>query len=325
MGDNYGLNDTYDYLELELDSLDATTSNSAGSAATDWPRFFVAAKGPIERVAAIKILDCQIPFSWYVFNDVNNTFVLTEQGSDPVTVTLPVGNYTSDEVATNLQNALRILSPNSFQYVVTYYENLNKMTIYNGSSDNIPFTFTFGAGPNTPYPNSGNKNPRLWIGFPPGDTTSQTFQGGDIGNQMITPNCLLTSGPNYLYLNSNEIGSQCDVYLPTGAVNLGGGLAGPQIAKISVADNSNGVIFWEDPDPQKWFTFDTLRTLSYLDLYLSLGNTTSQIPLQLNGLSFSVKLGILRRRENKVGFGNSTVSNGRVATRTGPVRIGPTY
>lgn len=36
-GDNFGLNDNYDYFELELDSLDNSGSMSGTAAPTDWP------------------------------------------------------------------------------------------------------------------------------------------------------------------------------------------------------------------------------------------------------------------------------------------------
>lgn len=277
-------------------------------------------------MAAIKILEVQIPNSWYVFNDKNRSFLFREGGGDALTVSMPIGNYTADEVADNLAALLTANSQNLFHYSVDYDEHLNKFIIYNNSGlSSIPFTFAFGAGPETAYPNSGNTNPRLWLGFPPGATSSQTYESGGRGDVMVAPNCQLSSGPNYLYLNSNEIGPSVDVFLPRGAVNLGGGLAGPQIAKISITDNSNGIIYWSDPDPQKWFKFDSLRTLNSLDMYLTLGNTTSEIPLKLNGLSFSLKIGILRRRENKVDHGNMTMGNGRVNVRQGPKRIRPTY
>lgn len=326
-GDNFGLNDNFEYYELELDSLDNSGAKSGSAAATDWPLFYVAAKGPLDGVVAMKVIEVQIPNSWYVFNSVNRSFLLTETGHAAVTISLPIGNYTADEVATNLAAVLSSTSPSLATYDVEYNVPLNKFIIQNNSVVNAPFTFTFGAGYGIPGvdPNSGNTNPRLWIGFPPGDTTSQVFASGSGGNIMTAPNCQLVSGPNYLYLNSTEIGPAFDVFLPQGAKNLGGGLAGPQIAKISITDNSGGIIYWSDPDPQKWFKFDNLRSINSLDMYLTLGNTTSQIPLQLNGLSFSLKIGVLKRKILKTDQGNSTMGNGRVATRQGPKRIRLAY
>lgn len=325
MGDNFGLNDNYEYYEFQLDSLDATSSFTSADAATDWPLFEVAAKGPLENIAAIKILEVQIPFSWYVFNTVNQNFVLKEVGRPDVIVTIPIGNYTADQLCTVLATALTSASLSSHTYSIVYTSNIQKFTFYNNSNLNEPFTFTFGAPSGVPgvQPNSGNRNPRLWIGFPPGSTTSQTYltSGPHKGNVLLSPNAQLVSGPNYLYLNSTKIGSDMDVYLPAGAFNLGGGKAGVQIAKIPITDNSSGIIYWKDPDPQKWFRYDQLQSLNTFDFYLTLGNTTSQTPLQLNGLSFSLKLGILKRQGTSTDFGNGNSINGRVYKREVPKRI----
>lgn len=116
-----------------------------------------------------------------------------------------------------------------------------------------------------------------------------------------------------------------DLYLPTGAFNLGGGKSGPQIAKIPVNCNANNLITWKDPDPQKWFKFRQMQSLSNFDFYLTLGNTTSQLPLQLNGLGFSLKLGILKELLTNSDRVLPTAQNGRVSSREGPKRVRPTY
>lgn len=62
-----------------------------------------------------------------------------------------------------------------------------------------------------------------------------------------------------------------------------------------------------------------------MDFYLTLGNTTTQIPLQLNGLSFSVKLGVLKRQKTTVDHGYGLTSNNRITTREGPKRVRGAY
>jgi hypothetical protein len=95
------------------------------------------------------------------------------------------------------------------------------------------------------------------------------------------------------------------------------------MAKIPVNANTNGVIIWQDPDPQKWFKYDQLQTMNGFDFYLSLGNTTSQLPLQLNGLSFSLKLGVLKQLKTGIDRVIPTAQNGRVSRREGPKRPRP--
>lgn len=321
MGDNYGVNGNYEYKEFSLDSLDADGSFTTASASTDWPRFTIAGSGPLENVAALKVLEAEISFSWDVFNSINNTFTITESVGGTKTITIPVGNYTSAAIATALTTAF-VTAGTTATYTVTYLGLRNRLVFT--SSTNNSFYFSFGAGYNIPgvQPNSGNKNPRLFIGFPPGDTSSIPVGGVQV---LTSPNSLLLSGPNYVYLNSTKLGSDMDLFLPTGAFNLGGGKSGPQIAKIPVNTNQNGMITWKDPDPQKWFKFRQLQSLSNFDFYLTLGNTTSQLPLQLNGLGFSLKLGILTELLNNTDRVLPTAQNGRVGIREGPKRIRPTY
>lgn len=321
MADSYGLSDNYSYKEFELDSLDADGSYQSGTLATDWPKFTIAGKGPLENVVAIKVLEVTIPFSWDVFNTVNNTFTVTEVGGVTGTVVIPVGNYTSSAISAALTTAFVGIGLASV-YTVTYAGLRNRLIFT--SSTNTPFYMSFGAGYNIPgvQPNSGNKNPRLYIGFTPGDTYS-SISGGV--QAITTPNAILLSGPSYLYVNSLKLGSDTDVYLPKGAFNLGGGTAGPQICKVPINTNANGVLAWADPDPTKWFKYDQLCTLNACDFYLTLGNTTSQLPLQLNGLSFSLKLGVLIEQKTNLDRVLSTAQNGRVTRREGPKRLRPTF
>lgn len=252
MGDNFGLNDSLRYYEFELDSLDNSGAFNGSVSALNWPVFILGGKMPLSNVAAIKILEAQIPFSYYVINSGNNRFLLYEENQlvTSSTVTLPVGNYTPSQMCTALGTALTSASLNSKVYTVTYNDQTLKLTIT--STATLAFTFNFGAPTN-----SGNVNPRLYIGFPGGNTTSS----GGSPNTMVSPNAILLSGPSYVYVNSQKMGQLCNIYLPQGAFNLGGGNAGPQMAKIPVNTNSGGITYWQDPDPQKWFDFESLSTI----------------------------------------------------------------
>lgn len=240
MSTNYGLNEKLRYYEIALDSLDNSGAQGTQYAATDWPSFLLGGKAPFKNIAAVKILEVQIPFTYYVFVERNRTFTLKEDGQPDATVTLEIGNYTASELCTIMADALTAASPSGKTYSVTYSSNTQKFTFKNGAGSTEPFTFNFGAPTN-----SGNINPRLYIGFPGGDTTSQTFGAG--GDTMVAPNAAQVSGPNYLYLNSLKLGQLCNMYLPKGAFNLGGGNAGPQMAKIPVNVQQGGVIYWQDP------------------------------------------------------------------------------
>lgn len=323
MGGEFGLSDEFEYYEFSLDSLDADSAFTNSATSTDWPLFTVAGKGPLQDVVAIKVLEVQVPFSWYVINSANNTFLITEDDLGvplTATVTIPIGNYSAVGMATALSASLTSATQVGSTYTVTYNNLLQKFEFVSSSNTNS-FFFTFGAGFGLPgvQPNSGNRNPRLWIGFGPGASSTSTsissFQ------RLTSPNVVLTSGPSYLYLNSQKLGSDVDVYLPQGAFNLGGGKSGPQIAKIPINVNPGGIIFWQDPDPEKWFKYTQLQTLNAFDFYLTLGNTTSENPLKLNGISFSLKLGIIRQLKMTTENVQPTTSNGRISRRQGPKRL----
>src|SRR3954463_14627910 len=104
---NYGLNNDYDYFEFEFDSKDATNTLFPPPTVLDsneidilnWPLFTMGR--PIESIAAMKILEVQIPFSYYVITPTNGTFLLGEGYSislgvatfiAPLTITIPPGN-----------------------------------------------------------------------------------------------------------------------------------------------------------------------------------------------------------------------------------------
>lgn len=74
--------------------------------------------------------------------------------------------------------------------------------------------------------------------------------------------------------------------------------------KIPVNTATGSVIFWQNPDPQKWFDIGELKNLASLDIYFTFPNTRT--PVAFNGLQFSVKLGILIERKEK---SNNLLSN----------------
>lgn len=244
-GLNYGLCDSLQYFEFEFDSFDAITTPDSAAATTDWPLFTLGR--PMTNIAAIKILECQIPFSYYIFNSKNNTFTLTESaGGGATTVTLPAGNYSTLTMITALETALDAASANSLTYTVTFAglstsPNTGKFTVTNNGGGVSTFTLTFGVAGD-----GRNTNPSLFLGFASGANISDTSQ------TLEAPFVASITGPNYVYVNSNTLGQQCNLYLPTGALNLGKGNLGPQMAKIPITTQPGGVNYWQDPNPLMW-------------------------------------------------------------------------
>lgn len=231
-----------------------------------------------------QILEVQIPFTYYVFQTYNNTFTLQENAGGPATVTIPVGNYTAAQMATQLAASLNAVSPNSYVYSATFSSITQKFTITNNDAGHHTFTLSFGTGPG----DLANDNPRGFLGFLGGANSSVNVGGV---STLVAPYAALVTGPNYLYLNSTKFGSNVQMYLPAGATNLGNGTIGPQVAKIPINVNPGGIIYWSDPDPQKWFDCENLFNVTSFDFYITLGNTNQIVTL--NGNSFSIKLGVL--------------------------------
>ena len=279
--DNFGLNPHYKYFEIVLDSLDASVATSTGNTALDWPTFQLAT--PVPNLAAVKVLEVQIPFSFYTINSSNNTFTLTD--TTPLTnvvITIPVGNYNTTTLISTLTTQLNAAG-SAGVYSVTYSGTTGLFTFVKTGA--ASFTFTFGG-----VGDLGATNPRFNMGFAAGANATAS-------NTLTSPNVANVSGPNYLYLNSRAFGAQLSLLLPRGAVQLGSGTAGPQLAKIPINVQPGGVIYWSDPDPQKWFTFEDLPLLPQFDLYITVGNNATPAVTLLNGLGFSVKLGLLQNQK----------------------------
>lgn len=276
-----GVDPQLQYVEFYFDSLDTLQTPSAASSTRDWPQFLLSK--PLNNIAAMKILEAQIPFTWYVFNTLNNTFKLQENIGGPVQVIIPIGNYSSTSLSAILASILTSASPNGRTYTVTFsgasstQPNLGKFTFTSNVA--AVFSFTFGG-------TEGDTDPGIYLGFQGSAPFNST-----VGGVLVAPNVANVTGPNYIYLKSNKMGSLFNTYLPQGADKLGSNVS--EVAKIPVNVQPNGVIYWQDPAPEMWFDFENMNNVADIDFYFTLGNTSAQSPLQFNGSSFSLKVGIL--------------------------------
>lgn len=283
---NYGLNPDYNYYEFSFDSSEATRSYNEGVATTDHPVFFLSAKQELTNIAAVKILEVQVPYSYYVFTapagGPGNGFI---QYSDPLgnaSFNL-TGSFTQAQLLVELKSKLDAahvaLGGNPNAFTVSYLDTSGKFTFLGFDGGPLVFTLTFPAGTSADL-----------LGFTQGSHTA------DLSGSLIAPNVAIITGPNYLYLNSRTLGPLVNLYLSSSGSDIGGN-AGPQVAKIPVNVEPFGVIYWQDPDPQKWFDIENLSQLQQIDFYFSTG--TSPLVTKFNGLSFSIKFGILLNKANR--------------------------
>jgi hypothetical protein len=298
---NYGLNNSYEYYEYVFDSSTAQRSFDRLNTKENWPMFFIGGKQPLTNVAAVKVLEVQIPASYYVVTD-NGTFTYTDNlGTIVMPQAISPGLYTSATLATKLQQSLNAahvtLGGNPLAFTVTYQTNTLKFFISGVDTVTGPFQYSLTWGPGTAHDVVGMKE--------------GTTQSDPVG--ALLTYALNITGPPYLYLNSQTIGTLVDLFLPKD-VGVSGN-AGPQIAKIPVTTNPGGTIYWQDPDPQKWFNVENLISLQQIDFYLTLGTSTKI--LDLNGLPFSLKLGVLLSSTAKSDVG-SGLTESRVLKRIRP-------
>ena len=100
----------------------------------DHSHFEVPLRQPLHNVYAMQLLSAIVPFSWYVINETNNTFVCVFAGGVDTTVTIPEGTYSSSQLAQALTTAM-VHGTNSV--TVTYDGITDKFTFAAGSAITI--------------------------------------------------------------------------------------------------------------------------------------------------------------------------------------------
>jgi hypothetical protein len=332
------LDPEYEYHEFYLDSKDATTSADGNRSSLNLPIFNLAT--PLKDVQSFKVLEAQIPLSYCITAGITfkiNYYDAFTVGSPPATpkitkvVTLPsTGNPTGAQIANFINGSLSLATGNdptalaisrgttitgwthspSNTYIVCSFEPAAS------SSTGLPYFSFVVSTENTQVATTSRQDFSITIesqgardimGFPLGTTFCEDFGVHNStkvnGKYVWSPNPTLITGAPYVYVTSNTIGNLCKTYLPLGASLLGGGVSSPQLAKIPVSNVVQGQwLVWQDSN-NAWFDCDNIDTLSQLDLFIQLGNYGGFIDFQ--GLSFSLKLGVLVKRSSKVG------SNGR--------------
>lgn len=269
-----GINDIYEYNEIHLDS------NSRDTGTNDAPVFTL--RPGFQGVLGIKVVSAQIPFSYYVFNDNNNTFLLTDNlalGPTTSTVSLLQGNYTATTLATQLSQALTAASGTA-TYTVVYSSIAGKFLI--SSSVAEAFSLTFGG-----VGDLGHDNPRLWLGFPGGSTSA------DAAGQLMSPNVVSVTGPNYLILTGSPAGRISKNMRVNGSSSIEPAI----LAKIPVSVNPWGVVHYVDPTEAHAFDMSE-GLLQQISLGLQFGD--SRHPVHLNGAPWSITLQVLTERSTSV-------------------------
>lgn len=234
MGD-FGVNQTFEYVELALDSWDATvaggtmntdiTVNSA-LAKYSWPMYYFTSRDL--NVAAIKVIQAEIPFVYDVINGTNNTFIYTSN-SVPYTITIPKGTYTGPQLAAQLQTLFQVITPG---FLVVW------------SNQTLKFTFTHPPATTWSLEFLTRHSPYSQMGFLPSEFAGNVVYSSVGANSIIVSETIAqVTGPYYLYVNSRKMGSLINFNLSDHSPRA----VGPQLCRIPVNVQYGSVIFYNDP------------------------------------------------------------------------------
>ena len=277
-----------DYYEYEFDSRDASASNNGSYTSLDTPSFLFSHN--LGQILAVKVLEAQIPYTFYTINDDNNTFTVVENTAGLIksfTVTIPNGSYTGYSFAP-VSGALM-----TTRSAAVGDNNTYTSTAFDGASFKLNFVKTTKINYTFSITNVPSSLAKI-IGIPY-DITSAP---GPSGHQYIyAPNVFTV--PKFIYINSLTFGADVNLYLPENSAAAPGGGTGSQIAKVPFYPGPGGTMFWQDPCPEKWFNVENLNCLYKTDFFLTID---SDKPLKLNGESFSLKLGILAKSSASVEY-----------------------
>jgi hypothetical protein len=265
----------YEYAELLCDSVAATSAGVSGALSNDWPLFNLS--NTIANVAGIKVIEAEIPNIFDAIGPNNNTFIFNDNAIN-YTITIATGNYTGADLATALQTAMAAIRPG---FTVTY------------NSTTWRFTFTQPAAVSWGLTFSTKYTLYSVLGF-----RVTFYSASGAGSTITSPFVAQVSGPLYLSINSFKFGRDVNINRVDQLI----GSNTPQeissvICRVPVNVQKGAVIFYRDANLTQFF--DYLRyDFDSFDLFLSLGYDQNQIPLDMKGFPWSVKLGLYIYRKD---------------------------
>ena len=129
---------------ITVRSRDLINLNQYGSAGT--LNLFQAIQCDLDEVLTCQVISAIIPNSWYNLSSLigNNKLRFSETGEVGQTVlTIADGNYTIDELMTEVKTLLDYNSTNHCTYTLTYSEITNKVTITHDKKSSVETSFDF--------------------------------------------------------------------------------------------------------------------------------------------------------------------------------------
>ena len=317
-----------DYIELDLDSAVATETAFKENSALDTPVFELGRD--LQNVVGFKIIETNIPSSYFIVSDARDPvsgwlynrifflFILSGVELGNIAVDIEANrSYTAQQLQAELQTKLNAAFVNPILYVgtitptVSYNSNTGKFSIIltpSGVGNNAICRITF-------------IDPKVgqMIGFIPitAQGNSRVDFNFDVGANYFpcnSPYLALTSGPNYVQINSLKLCNLLKNYVPEGPLGTVG-QTNTAICQVPITTNFGGVNYWQNTQ-QDSFDTQNLFMLDRFDLFLTLG--TSKVPLKLNGLSWQCKIRLFLDRNYTANSLQGNIEQNRIIKRIRP-------
>jgi hypothetical protein len=259
----------------------------------------------IDDVVGICLVSANVPFTYYVFDSTNNTFVITVSGT-PYTITIPPQTVNIAELPLVFASAFSAVSNSTnFQFYVD--NTTSQLVIYNTAAASFSLDFTASTAAYD------------FLGFAATTYSSATVLslGGIYDNSgialtstytaIVSPFAVNMSGEPQMFLHDRFVGPALNgsIANDTNSADI--------IGEFRVNTNYQGYITYENPAPVMYQT--QIASVKKLHLYLTVGNRTT--PLDLEGAKFQIKLRFFCRKKQVDSHGADQFGNANVASVTG--------
>jgi hypothetical protein len=212
----------------------------------------------VQRVIYVELVSAEVPYTFYVVNNMNNTLVWSV-GATPHKCTVAPGNYDTTDLLAALQAAMNAQSTG---FTLTYNQDTYKMTFANAAAFTIDLTNASGTSTINPV-----------IGL-----TAQTT----LGTSTTMLGVVNIGGPKYLLIKSVAL-TQPKITKPF--LNT---MQADVLYKVSVA-GSPGDVLIEKNVYTNFLKYGVRQTLKTLDFQL-IDDQGNQLDLNFQNWSLTVNL-----------------------------------
>lgn len=290
--------------------LSSGEANGEAAVNTDQPRFIM---DELRDIVGVTVLQASIPFSYYVFDNLNNQFKITVTGGLSPTP----GTYTCT-IAPGSYNSINLI-PQILKAMTTTLTGAG-FTAWVDVTTSALVIYTTGASTTFNVNFSGVNSAQNIIGFYGGASVTATqatvgnplFDNNDVaktaGYYVQSPFAVNLSGENLLFLHSSIASSVYGtVRTHTNASDI--------LQFCQVNNNYQGMIEWVNPNPTEKKPM-TRNTISSVSFYWTLGfrtrfkaGSSETQYLELRGQPFQLALRFYQINDAKIDYKSNSLGD----------------